>query len=68
MERAHEYANLSNRARAIASDVLLALEDFDVKPKELYRVKKAAAKHKRGSHSLVSNSLSIKPLTFVQAT
>lgn len=37
-QRAHEYANLANRARAIASDVLLACDDFDLTPKELNKI------------------------------
>ncbi|KDR83377.1 hypothetical protein GALMADRAFT_235479 [Galerina marginata CBS 339.88] len=45
-QRAHEYANLSNRAGAIASDVLLACEEFDIAPKELYQTKKGTAKRK----------------------
>ncbi|KAF8974613.1 hypothetical protein BDZ97DRAFT_38255 [Flammula alnicola] len=47
-QRAHEYANLANRAGAIASDVLLACEDFDLPPKELYEMKKTTRKRKRG--------------------
>lgn len=47
-QRAHEYANLANRAGAITSDVLLACEDFDMPPKELYQVKKGTHKRKRG--------------------
>ncbi|KAF8165000.1 hypothetical protein B0H34DRAFT_687373 [Crassisporium funariophilum] len=46
-QRAHEYANLANRAGAIASDLLLACEDFNLPPKELYEVKKATTKRKR---------------------
>lgn len=35
-ERAHEYANLANRAGTIAPDLLLCLDDFGIEPKELY--------------------------------
>ncbi|KAF9563716.1 hypothetical protein CPC08DRAFT_686264 [Agrocybe pediades] len=45
-QRAHEYANLANRAGAIASDLLLACEDLDMPPKELYQVQKANMKRK----------------------
>lgn len=47
-QRAHEYANLANRARAIASDVLMAWEDFDLAPNELNRVKKIATRQQKG--------------------
>lgn len=48
-QRAHEYANLANRAGAIPSDVLLACEEFDIPPKELYQVTKTKLrKRKRG--------------------
>ncbi|PPQ68844.1 hypothetical protein CVT26_001678 [Gymnopilus dilepis] len=46
-QRAHEYANLANRAGAIASDVLLACEDFDLSPKELHQAKRLTKKQKR---------------------
>lgn len=49
-QRAHEYANLANRAGAIASDLLLACEDFDLHPKDLYKVKISTTKRKRGTH------------------
>ncbi|PPQ77712.1 hypothetical protein CVT25_011147 [Psilocybe cyanescens] len=62
-QRAHEYANLANRASAIASDVLLACEDFDIPPKELYHTKKATAKRKRSIRD--SGKKSPKPATLV---
>lgn len=37
-ERAHEYANLANRASVIPPDLLLAIADFGIEPKELYRL------------------------------
>jgi transcription initiation factor TFIID subunit 8 len=52
-QRAHEYANLANRASAIASDILLACEDFDIPPKELYQVKKMSTKSKRSVSGFV---------------
>ncbi len=56
-QRAHEYANLANRARAIASDVLLACEDFDLTPRELNKVNKVTAKRKKGMHCVHRSSL-----------
>lgn len=47
-QRTHEYANLANRAGAIASDMLLACEDFNLPPKDLYKVKTSTRKRKRG--------------------
>lgn len=49
-QRTHEYANLANRAGAIASDMLLACEDFNLPPKDLYKVKILAKKRKRGTY------------------
>ena len=46
-QRTHEYANLANRAGAIASDMLLACEDFNLPPKDLYKVKVSTTKRKR---------------------
>ncbi|KAF5363443.1 hypothetical protein D9756_000839 [Leucocoprinus leucothites] len=51
-ERAHEYANLANRAGAITSDLLVTLNDFGVEPKELYPL----AKKRRGLHPSVTTS------------
>ncbi|KAF9485405.1 hypothetical protein BDN70DRAFT_871456 [Pholiota conissans] len=59
-QRAHEYANLSNRAGPIASDVLLACEEFDMPPQELYRLKKTL-KRKRGKERPVL----AKPATLI---
>ncbi|KIM45841.1 hypothetical protein M413DRAFT_440888 [Hebeloma cylindrosporum] len=42
-QRAHEYANLANRASAIASDVLLACEEFHIPPKMGSDVERAPA-------------------------
>jgi len=56
-QRAHEYANLANRARAIASDVLLACEDFDLTPKKLNKVNKVTAKRRKGMRSVHRSSL-----------
>jgi hypothetical protein len=49
-QRTHEYANLANRAGAIASDMLLACEDFNLHPKDLYKVKISTTKRKRGTY------------------
>ncbi|KAF9040628.1 hypothetical protein BJ165DRAFT_1350640 [Panaeolus papilionaceus] len=50
-QRAHEYANLANRAGVIASDLVIACEDFDIQPKDLYAVKvNSLRKRKRGNH------------------
>ena len=48
-QRTHEYANLANRAGAIASDMLLACEDFNLPPKDLYKLKISTTKRKRGT-------------------
>ena len=49
-QRTHEYANLANRAGAIASDMLLACEDFNLPPKDLYKVKISTKKRKRSTY------------------
>ncbi|PPQ69382.1 hypothetical protein CVT24_001651 [Panaeolus cyanescens] len=50
-QRAHEYANLANRANAVASDVVQACEDFDIEPKDLWAVKNSSLRRrKRGTH------------------
>ncbi|KAH6915400.1 hypothetical protein BKA70DRAFT_576059 [Coprinopsis sp. MPI-PUGE-AT-0042] len=53
-QRAHEYANLSNRAGAIASDVLKACEEFDMPINELHSVAKSNRRKRRkiGEHNL----------------
>lgn len=38
-ERAHEYANLANRAGAIATDLILACDDLKISPEDLRSVK-----------------------------
>ncbi|KAH7931294.1 hypothetical protein BV22DRAFT_1027526 [Leucogyrophana mollusca] len=37
-DRVHEFANLANRATPVAKDLLVACDECDVKPKDLYRV------------------------------
>lgn len=37
-ERAHEYANLANRAGPIAKDLLMASDEYGLQPKELYQI------------------------------
>ncbi|KAJ7047602.1 hypothetical protein C8F04DRAFT_985754, partial [Mycena alexandri] len=48
-ERAHQYANLSNRSAAIATDLVLACEEFNVAPESLRptRAKMVRKKKKR---------------------
>ncbi|RDB23153.1 hypothetical protein Hypma_009597 [Hypsizygus marmoreus] len=56
-QRAHEYANLSNRAEAIATDLVLACEEFDVPPKALRKIhaktKKRVRKNAATAHAPV---------------
>ena len=54
-ERAHEYANLANRAKPVVTDVLAASDDYNLEPSEVYRLTKKSRKRKRGmpSHSVV---------------
>lgn len=47
-QRAHEYANLANRARSIASDVLMACEDLKLSPKKMNEIRKRTAKRRKG--------------------
>jgi len=60
-QRAHEYANLSNRAGAIASDVLLACEEFDMLPKELYQTKKTTTKSTRSAGVAIPKTMTLIP-------
>ncbi|KAF5369962.1 hypothetical protein D9758_001279 [Tetrapyrgos nigripes] len=46
-QRAHAYANLSNRATPIATDVLLAAEEFGLSLSELRSVKSKVAKKRK---------------------
>jgi transcription initiation factor TFIID subunit 8 len=46
-ERAHEYANLANRAGPITTDLMLACQDFRLQPKELHRVSPNSSKNKK---------------------
>ncbi|KAJ7117370.1 hypothetical protein C8R43DRAFT_839799, partial [Mycena crocata] len=49
-ERAHQYANLSNRSAAIATDLVLACEEFRIPPESLRPIRaKIARKKKRRS-------------------
>ncbi|GLB33566.1 putative transcription factor TFIID complex subunit 8 C-term [Lyophyllum shimeji] len=45
--RAHEYANLSNRAGPIATDLILACDEFNMPPKALRSVPVKSRKRKR---------------------
>ena len=74
-QRTHEYANLANRAGAIASDMLLACEDFNLPPKDLYKVKRSTTKRKPGTyyfsqilHAIIhelAQALSTGPMTLL---
>lgn len=49
--RAHEYANLANRAGPIATDLLLASAECGLQTKDLHKVgAKSSRKRKRGTH------------------
>lgn len=50
-ERAHEYANLANRARPVVTDLLSASEDYNLEPSEIRRLTKKSRKRKRGALS-----------------
>lgn len=47
-ERAHEYANLANRAKPVVSDVLSASDDYNLEAAEVYRFSRKSRKRKRG--------------------
>jgi len=59
--RAHEYANLANRAGVITPDLLQTLDDFGIKPKELYLHAKKQATHHPSPSALVSSISSSEP-------
>ena len=50
-ERAHEYANLANRAKPVVTDVLAASDDYNLEASEVYRLTKKSRKRKRGMRS-----------------
>ncbi|PFH50540.1 hypothetical protein AMATHDRAFT_75529 [Amanita thiersii Skay4041] len=50
-ERAHAYSNLSNRSGPIASDLLLACDDFNIPLKDLSKLKRKHARNRRSSTS-----------------
>ncbi|KAF8076141.1 hypothetical protein FPV67DRAFT_1664442 [Lyophyllum atratum] len=52
-ERAHEYANLSNRAGAIATDLILACDEFDMLPEKLRGVQLKTRRKRRRSDAAV---------------
>ncbi|KAJ6516132.1 hypothetical protein C8R45DRAFT_855929, partial [Mycena sanguinolenta] len=54
-ERAHQYANLSNRSAAIATDLVLACEEFKIAPESLRptRAKITRKKKKKGTVSVL---------------
>ncbi|KAJ7095159.1 hypothetical protein B0H15DRAFT_775423 [Mycena belliarum] len=46
-ERAHQYANLSNRSAAIATDLVLACEEFNIAPTSLRPTRAKIARRKK---------------------
>ncbi|KAJ7507518.1 hypothetical protein B0H11DRAFT_1696449, partial [Mycena galericulata] len=46
-ERAHQYANLSNRSGAIATDLVLACEEFNIPPQSLRPIRTKLVKKKK---------------------
>lgn len=48
-ERAHEYANLANRAKPVVSDVLTASDDYNLEAAEIYRLSRKSRKRRRGA-------------------
>ncbi|CAK5262956.1 unnamed protein product [Mycena citricolor] len=46
-ERAHQYANLSNRSSAIVTDLILASDEFGLPPEELRPLRKKLARRKK---------------------
>ena len=48
-ERAHEYANLANRAKPVVTDVLAASDDYNLEAGEIYRLSKKSKKRKRST-------------------
>ncbi len=53
-ERAHEYANLANRAKPVVTDLLSASEDYNLEPSEIRRLTKKSRKRKRGASSSIT--------------
>ncbi|RPD74346.1 hypothetical protein L226DRAFT_560599 [Lentinus tigrinus ALCF2SS1-7] len=51
-ERAHEYANLANRAKPVIPDVLAASDDYNLEASEVYRISKKSRKRKRGQGTM----------------
>ena len=47
-ERAHEYANLANRASPVVTDVLAASDDYNLEASEILRLTRKSKKRKRG--------------------
>jgi transcription initiation factor TFIID subunit 8 len=62
-QRAHEYANLANRARSIASDVLMACEDLELPPKKMNEIRKSTARRKKGQHERVTSDIILNKLS-----
>ncbi|KAF8351122.1 hypothetical protein F5887DRAFT_1068872 [Amanita rubescens] len=56
-ERAHGYANLANRSGPIATDLLLACQDFRIPLKDLRKLKQKTSKKKRAPKPFVPTLL-----------
>ncbi|PCH41369.1 hypothetical protein WOLCODRAFT_100413 [Wolfiporia cocos MD-104 SS10] len=52
-KRAHEYANLANRANPIAKDLQLASEEYGIRPKDLHRFANEAKSRPQAALSLL---------------
>lgn len=61
-ERVHGYANLANRSGPIATDLLLACQDFRIPLKDLRKLKQKTSKKKRGSSFKSSTRRSVPPI------
>ncbi|KAF5388266.1 hypothetical protein D9615_000173 [Tricholomella constricta] len=60
-ERAHEYANLSNRAGAIATDLVLACKEFDVPPEALRGLNARTRRKKRKTNVAAVHAPTLLP-------
>ncbi|KAJ7774294.1 hypothetical protein DFH07DRAFT_800945 [Mycena maculata] len=60
-ERAHQYANLSNRSGAIATDLVLACEEFDIAPDSLRPTRAKIVKKKKKKRAVPATPTLIPP-------
>ncbi|CAK5276023.1 unnamed protein product [Mycena citricolor] len=56
-ERAHQYANLSNRSSAIVTDLILASDEFGLPPEELRPLRKKLDRRKKKGKGASSRTL-----------